>query len=128
MCLTDTTSGSLRIVQLAADYAFTFRLDAGEASSVEWIASHVAELPDHGIGRIRHLAEWDAHTHPDDRAALAGARLGASDIALEYRLLAEDGNVRWFRESIATEADADGSVRVWVAGHDITARRLAEGS
>jgi PAS domain S-box-containing protein len=56
---------------------------------------------------------WDSLVHPDDREWAAAHRRRAAAAQdppreLEYRLLAADGRVLWFRESIRPRHDAEG--------------------
>ena len=122
----DPSAHLLRVAQMAAEYAFGYRLAAGSAGALEWIVSNVAELPEHGADCLSQLADWDALVHPEDRAAVRDLRTSGRDGTLEYRLLAHDGYVRWYRETVATSAGNGDALQVWVVGIDITARHALE--
>lgn len=122
----DTTSASLRIAQLAADYAFTFRVGTDGVRPLQWVVSRVAELPQQGAGCLRHLPDWDDLVHPDDRAALALARTCGRSGAIEYRLRCNGGDEHWLSESITVDLEPDGSQRVWAVGRLIVPRRRTD--
>jgi len=126
MAAIDTTSASLRIAQLAADYAFTFRVGADGVRPLEWVVSRVAELPPQGAGCLRHLPDWDDFVHPDDRAALALARTCGRSGAIEYRLQRNGGDEHWLSESITVDREPDGTQRVWAVGRVIVPRRRTD--
>jgi PAS domain S-box-containing protein len=74
---------------------------------------------------------WADHLHPDDRdqamdTYLAGRQAGGS-FTFEYRLLARDGRVVWFRDSAVVIHDHEGRPQ-YVHGVmlDITERKIAE--
>ena len=68
---------------------------------------------------------WHSHIHPDDARrvlALAGQELAAGrDWHQEYRMLAADGRVVWFRDSVTISGDRLRSLKV-----DITERKRTE--
>jgi len=114
----DPGAACARLAQLVADYAFTFRADADGPAALEWLACKLDEIAEGG-GTPTNLADWDAHIHPDDRSAVAEARLGTADAGIDYRLIADNGPTRWIRETIGVDEDESGDARrVWVAGFD----------
>jgi diguanylate cyclase (GGDEF)-like protein/PAS domain S-box-containing protein len=74
---------------------------------------------------------WARMLHPDDRDAavetyLRGRELG-EPFVYEYRLIARDGRVLWFRDSAIVLPDADGSpAQIQGVMLDITERKAAE--
>ena len=74
---------------------------------------------------------WARMLHPDDREraleTYTRGREGGEPFAFEYRLVASDGRVVWFRDSAVVIPGADGSPGV-IQGVmlDITERKLAE--
>lgn len=77
----------------------------------------------------RPFAEFLAHVHPDDRAAVQAA-FAASDregrpLALEFRVVWPDGTVRWLRDQGDVFGAGDGR-RMAGACVDVTDRRSAE--
>jgi diguanylate cyclase (GGDEF)-like protein/PAS domain S-box-containing protein len=74
---------------------------------------------------------WTKQLHPDDRERAVGeylaGREAGDNFTFEYRLIARDGRVVWFRDSATVVRDADGRP-AFVHGVmlDITDRREAE--
>ncbi len=74
---------------------------------------------------------WTRHLHPEDRdralAEYIAGRDAGSGFTFEYRLIARDGRVVWFRDSATVVRDADGNP-AFIHGVmlDITDRKEAE--
>jgi signal transduction histidine kinase len=74
---------------------------------------------------------WLARIHPDDRdrvfAEVRAAQMTGTLAPSEYRMLARDGQLKWFRDVGTIAKDADGRPR-FLQGvmFDITDRKLAE--
>jgi len=74
---------------------------------------------------------WSKRLHPDDRedayARWLGARDRGSSFSQEYRVIARDGRVVWFRDDAVVLADAEGRASL-IQGvmFDITDRKAAE--
>lgn len=68
--------------------------------------------------------------HPDDNAALARQRVGATDALppahAVYRYLHRNGEWRWFESTSKTFRTASGETRVVTVSRDITERKWAE--
>ena len=69
--------------------------------------------------------------HPDDRAGFQSANRAAIDhgasAEIEHRLLLSDGRVRWVRQRVEVERDADGApVRFVGSVQDVSARHVAD--
>ncbi|MCA9970932.1 MAG: PAS domain S-box protein [Anaerolineales bacterium] len=73
---------------------------------------------------------WPAHLHPEDRdAALQYQREATqheNDYEIEYRMLAADGRIVWFRDMFNVERKEDGPGILRGFLIDVTARRQAE--
>jgi PAS domain S-box-containing protein len=77
------------------------------------------------------IAEFFKAVHPDDlpalRTAIESALEGCSAFAVEYRLIQDDGTVRWVLAQGRCVPDADGKpARLPGTSIDITARKTAE--
>lgn len=77
------------------------------------------------------LRNWKARIHPDDRpkadAVIDAVRAGSvEEFAIEFRVVEDDGTVRWLRDIGGTDPN-DSSRRRWGGvTMDVTARKLAE--
>jgi PAS domain S-box-containing protein len=73
---------------------------------------------------------WIRRVHPDDRDAVLAAERRVADSGLpfeaEYRLVARDGRVVWFRDEAILVPNEDGDPRLHGVMLDITERRTAE--
>ncbi len=102
----------------------------------EWTTSYVSPQIEQLLGYTaeEYIAQsdlWARMLHPDDRdGAMEGYERGrdsGSPFVLEYRLIARDGHVVWFRDSAIVLQDAEGRPRL-IQGVmlDITERKIAE--
>ena len=86
---------------------------ADESMSTAYVSPQIRDLL--GISPEEYVSDpdlWYKHLHPDDKeralaAYLAGRDSGAP-FTFEYRLLARDGRVVWFRDSAVVVKDAEG--------------------
>jgi PAS domain S-box-containing protein len=73
---------------------------------------------------------WYNHLHPGDReaayAATSAAFAAGRSHELEYRMLAADGRVVWFRDIITIVAENDGAVKLRGVMVDITEQKRIE--
>jgi PAS domain S-box-containing protein len=73
---------------------------------------------------------WLEALHPDDRerapAELAAGEASGQRFTTEYRLLARDGRVVWFRDEATPTRDADGRLLVHGVMFDVTREREIE--
>ncbi|HEY0321205.1 MAG TPA: MEDS domain-containing protein [Pyrinomonadaceae bacterium] len=73
---------------------------------------------------------WLNHLHPDDRGWAVDAKVQAvarmEDRQLEYRMIAADGRVVWFRDILTVNVAQDNSVLLRGVKMDITERKQAE--
>jgi len=73
---------------------------------------------------------WLNHLHPDDRARAFDAETRAvsskQNVQLEYRMIAADGHVVWFRDVVTVTVEDGNSPRLRGVKIDITDRKRAE--
>jgi PAS domain S-box-containing protein len=73
---------------------------------------------------------WLNHLHPDDRGWAVDAKVQAvarmEDRQLEYRMIAADGRVVWFRDILTVNVARDNSVLLRGVKMDITEHKQAE--
>jgi PAS domain S-box-containing protein len=114
---------------------FRFRHDGQLAAEagwvVEFISEAIADLTGYPAGDFlnNQVRQYESVVHPEDRDRPFQSALNPAQIdqpyALEYRLIHQDGSVRWVYEKTQVVRDAQG----WVAEGvllDITERHLAE--
>jgi PAS domain S-box-containing protein len=104
----------------------------GDEMQVVYINSRVESLL--GITPAEWIADssvWMTSIHPDDRARVeeVNRRTEATGepFLVEYRMIARDGRIVWFRDEASLELDERGRPAFWQGVMmDITARREAE--
>ena len=86
---------------------------ADESMSTAYVSPQIQDLL--GISPEEYIADpdlWYKHLHPDDKERALAAYLAGRDsgepFTFEYRLLARDGRVVWFRDSAVVVKDAEG--------------------
>ncbi|HSD49183.1 MAG TPA: PAS domain-containing sensor histidine kinase [Actinomycetota bacterium] len=104
----------------------------GDELQVVYISPRVEELI--GISPEEWVADpgiWMRSIHPDDRARVHEIDRATEDtgepFAMEYRMVARDGRIVWFRDEAQLVRDAEGRTEAWQGVMiDITARKAAE--
>jgi PAS domain S-box-containing protein len=73
---------------------------------------------------------WVSHIHPDDCESAVALRVEAclrhEGYQLEYRMIAADGRVVWFKDNVTVGVSSNDAVRVRGVMVDITERKRAE--
>jgi two-component system sensor histidine kinase UhpB len=110
----------------------TYTATMGPGAALRYISPQIRLL---GFTPAEWLAASDMHArqmHPDDRAsalaAVAASRLHGSALRLEYRMLARDGSIMWFRDEAEAVVDAGPEPLIQGILVDITSHKLAEAS
>jgi PAS domain S-box-containing protein len=93
--------------------AITYTAAMDEHASTTYISPQIEEVL--GFTPEEWLADpklWSKRLHPDDAdralAELASARVNGPAVVTEYRLLASDGQMRWFRDTAKLVRDESG--------------------
>ena len=111
--------------------AITYIAALDSADTLSYISPQIRML---GFTPAEWLATRGLHArqlHPDDRAAalraIGASRLAGAPLRHEYRLLARDGTVLWFRDEAEVVTDETGQ-KLFMQGIlvDITRNKLAE--
>jgi two-component system sensor histidine kinase UhpB len=111
--------------------AITYISSLGNEGSLQYISPQISVL---GFTPQEWLSEPGLHmarVHPDDRLrvqkAIAKSRDGGHRLRAEYRLVAKNGEVLWFRDEALAVIDASGR-KLFLQGMlvDITQSKLAE--
>lgn len=127
--LRDSERRHRMIAGQVTDYACSLRLHADGRIEHEWSTESV----EHFLGKPVDTCFTDENIvltiHPDDRARVIAqrdrAREGSSSVE-DIRICRCDGNLVWVRNHFLVDAElqTSESVRVFVAGQDITRQRL----
>jgi PAS domain S-box-containing protein len=112
--------------------AITYTAATDEHASTTYISPQIEEVL--GFTPEEWLADpklWSKRLHPDDAdralAELASARVNGPAVVTEYRLLASDGQMRWFRDTTKLVRDESGGAPFYRGVLvDITEHRQAE--
>jgi PAS domain S-box-containing protein len=104
----------------------------GDEPQVVYISHRVEELI--GISPEEWVADpgiWMRSIHPDDRARVHEIDRTTEEtgepFAMEYRMVARDGRIVWFRDEAQLVRDGEGRPEAWQGVMiDITARKAAE--
>jgi PAS domain S-box-containing protein len=112
--------------------AITYTMSLGSDSQTLFISPQVESLL--GFPRERWLDDpyfWQTRLHPDDRervcAEVEQACVAGKPIALEYRMIAQDGRVIWFSDSASPTCDEKGQpIQYQGALFDITEMKHGE--
>jgi two-component system sensor histidine kinase UhpB len=111
--------------------AITYIVDLGGAATMRYISPQINML---GFSPEEWLADRELHArqiHPDDRAAavqaIGDSRAAGMSLRHEYRLIARNGAVSWFRDQAKAVTDESGR-KLFLQGIlvDITHGKLAE--
>jgi diguanylate cyclase (GGDEF)-like protein/PAS domain S-box-containing protein len=111
---------------------FQFRLGVDGKSEFLFISDHVQELyrgitPEQAMADPRCILK---PIHPQDRKSFLAAMTASAEtlsiVNLEFRLLFDDGEVRWLLGQSIPEREADGATLWSGFTSDITPRKLAE--
>ncbi|HVM98285.1 MAG TPA: PAS domain-containing protein, partial [Candidatus Acidoferrales bacterium] len=117
------------ISDLTSDYAYVCRVNADGRSVCEWQSR--SNFLGHDLTDIDICGGWLRAVHPDDRSLANDvvARLrGNQETVSDFRVLTDDGEVRWLR--LYARPEWDGSLRRVVTVHgavqDITTYKRGE--
>ena len=107
-----------------AGYAVTLR-SLGERPEVLFVGGALQSLTGLDSFSLEQSPElWERCVHPDDADALAReleSLTGGAGGSVEYRIVAENGDVRWLREDLAVLPGVP--VRAFGVVHDVTSDR-----
>ncbi len=121
------------ISELISDYAYAIRIEPDyTAYTMEWVTGAFTRIMGFTPSNELYPAQsWESLIHPEDlpvaRKRLRRLLSGQAD-ASEFRIISQNGEVRWVREYGRPVWDeAQGRViRLYIAGRDITDRKQAE--
>lgn len=119
------------ISELTSDYAYAVRVEPGGHELREWSAGAVSRITGYSAEALDALGGWPAIVHPDDRAGLAAldrAEPGLPPTELEFRIIANGGQLRWIHLYRHNEWDVPGTqvVRYYDVLCDVTPLKDAQ--
>ena len=121
-----------RIVsQCISDYAFSFRMEDGKTPFLEWITDSFTRVTGYPTSSVLGKSNpWARYMHPQDlervNATILQMQPNVSS-TYEFRLLRNDGEIRWIRSSAYIVRDEKNAVtRLYGAAQDMTERKHAE--
>jgi len=114
---------------LASDYVYEIDLTRPQLAPMV-VAGSFERTVGYSIEDVERLGGWVNIIHPDDRAAatkFAEELQRGTPVLTEYRFIDALGNVRWLRDRIHPQIDADGCLRRLTGGvTDITEHKQLE--
>ena len=119
------------IAELTSDYAYSFRVEPGGETTLEWVSvSTTAVL---GMSREEILEiGWRGLIPPEDHAAvrehIRRVFHGEND-SVDHRMVGRDGRIRWVTSTshVVRDPSSGRAVRVYGVSRDVTERMRAEG-
>jgi len=89
------------LVDLTADYAYSFRVLRDGTVDHEWGAGSLARLSGYTAQELRSQDGWETLIHPDDLSIPVSqlrCLLTGKDCVVTYRIVTRDGSVRWIKD------------------------------
>ena len=120
-----------RIVsQCMSDYAFSFRIEDGKASFMEWVTDNFTRVTGYPISDVLGKSNpWVRYVHPQDlervNATIRQMQPGVPT-TYEFRIIRSDGEIRWIRSYAYVVRGEKGATRLHGVAQDITERKHAE--
>ncbi len=114
-----------RLSELTADCCWVRREHAGKSQRT-WLTGSIERLTGYTPAEFESLGRAGI-VHPEDLPEAlrhVNGPLGTSES--EFRIVTKAGEVRWLHECMHVEAQGDGTLFVYGATHDVTARKDAE--
>jgi PAS domain S-box-containing protein len=121
-----------RIVsELTSDYAYKDRVEADGRIIPEWITESFTRITGYTLEETHALDFWQHLVHPEDTQILLEhiqAILSGQTHAMELRVIAKSGQVRWLRDyaNPVWDADQERVTSLFGAVQDITEYKRAE--
>ena len=120
-----------KIASLLPGMVFQFRLRTDGSSCFPYVSEKIRELFHLSPAQVfDDASSLFAVIHPDDRervdASIQRSTQELSPWSLEYRLLFDDGTVRWVSGNSMVQREADGSTLWHGYTNDVTARKQTE--
>lgn len=118
------------VSELTSDYAYSFHVMPDGTCRAEWLTQAFARISGHSPSELE-SGDWSRIAHPDDGPIIERRRrslLAGRSIVSEFRILTDDGRIRWLRDHARPVWDeAEHRVlQILGAAQDVTERKQAE--
>jgi PAS domain S-box-containing protein len=114
------------VLELAVDYAYDFCVEPDGTITCEWASDGFERLTGYTPEALLALGGYDSLIHPDDAPMLqrrTEAIQRGESVSDLLRIVTRDGQVRWVKDAMRPELDAEGRVvRLYGAARDVTER------
>jgi PAS domain S-box-containing protein len=120
-----------RTLDLVSDYAYSEALDLDGERRPVWSAGAPERICGYTFDQLGAIGGWEQIVHPDDRPVfekhIAAVKVN-QPYESEFRVLANDGEVRWVshRTMPILDPDLDRVTGYYAAGQDVTDRKRNE--
>ncbi|MBN1967696.1 MAG: PAS domain S-box protein [Anaerolineae bacterium] len=119
------------VAELTSDFAYAFRAEPGSSFHAEWVTDAFARITGHLPAELEPVSTLEQIVHPDDRPIVqrrAQVLLAGKALTTEFRVVTQDGRVRWLCDHARPIWDEHARcvVRVVGAAQDVTDRKQAE--
>lgn len=117
------------LLEMVVDYAYTFRIEPDGSMLCEWASPGFERLTGYTPDELLALGGYERLVHPEDlplSRQRAEAVLHGEAVSDYLRIVTRGGEVRWVKDTVRPEVDAQGRVvRLCGAARDVTERRQA---
>jgi PAS domain S-box-containing protein len=116
------------VSELASDFAYAIRVDPDGTIEFDWVTEAFTHITGFTTDEVVERGGWQSVIYPDDLPMVLRhlkERLSGQRSVAEYRVVTENGDVRWLRDYGRPELDGDMGcvVCVYGAARDITERK-----
>ena len=118
------------VSELTSDFAYSVRVELDGKLVIEWITDAHTRITGYTLSEATAIGGWRSLVHADDLPlALEQLErvLAGQTVACEFRIIRQDGEVRWLCHHARPVWDEDQGrvVRIYAAAQDTTERRKA---
>ncbi|HNA89324.1 MAG TPA: PAS domain S-box protein [Anaerolineales bacterium] len=118
------------ISEITSDWARLWRLTPEGDLVQEWNAGAFSRITGYTLEELQAFGkQFSVNIHPDDKELMETCWAEAIELGTltkEYRFITKNGDVRWIRDKFHVEYTLGRPTQIYVAGQDITDRKLAE--
>jgi len=119
------------VAELTSDFAYAFRAEPGGSFHAEWVTDAFARITGHLPEELEPVSALEQIVHPDDHPIVqrrAQVLLAGKPLTVEFRIVTQDGHVRWLCDHARPIWDEHARcvVRIVGAAQDVTDRKQAE--
>lgn len=115
---------------ITSDYVYKCSRRGAEPFMVQWMAGATEAITGYSIEELKQMVCWLQIVHPEDKERVSRFLLGltpGNKAAIDFRIIAKDGGVRWIHESSYCESGTvPGELFHYGSSQDITVRKNVE--